>query len=101
MNTHITPHFSTPTPHPRLAPSPADWSGPQLIALDSAGHTQSLDCPQGAEIQVLQGCIWLTCEGLSDDHFLTAGQRLHLGFAARLHLSAEGRQPARLRLLVP
>ena len=64
-----------------------------------AGRVRSLDCARGpAELRVLQGRVWLTCEGQPEDHVLWAGQVHRLQGPARLHLSAEGRSAARVSL---
>jgi hypothetical protein len=63
------------------------------------GSVRTLECASGpAELRVLQGCVWLTCEGQPEDHFLSAGQSCRLHGPMRLHLSAEGRQAARVIL---
>jgi len=65
-----------------------------------AGAVRTLAFAAGlTELRVLQGRVWLTCEGQSEDHFLSAGQSLPLQGPARLHLSAEGGRPARVTLL--
>jgi hypothetical protein len=65
------------------------------------GSVRTLECATGlAELRVLQGCVWLTCEGRPEDHFLSAGQSCRLHGPVRLHLSAEGCQAARVSLTV-
>ncbi|MFY8117495.1 MAG: DUF2917 domain-containing protein [Roseateles sp.] len=71
------------------------------MVLEAEGRSQALACPAGSVVQVLRGRIWLTCEGLAEDHFLSAGQFKWQATAARLHISAEGREPATLQLMLP
>ena len=40
------------------------------------------------------GRIWVTCDGLLEDYFLEAGQRLSFRGPVRLRVSAEGHRPA-------
>ena len=40
--------------------------------------------------------VWVTCDGLMEDYFLEAGQRLSFAGPVRLRVSAEGHRPARL-----
>lgn len=37
------------------------------------------------------GPVWITCEGLPDDFFLTSGEALVFAGPARIYLSTEGR----------
>jgi hypothetical protein len=59
---------------------------------------QVLDFPAGetALLEVEQGRVWVTCDGLLEDYFMTPGQRLSCTGPARLRVSAEGPLPARL-----
>ncbi len=47
-------------------------------------------------LEVEQGRVWVTCDGLLEDYFLDAGQRLSFAGPVRLRVSAEGGRPARL-----
>jgi hypothetical protein len=82
---------------PPAGPEPQDLALPPPAG--SAQPVRSLDCGAGmVELRVLQGRVWLTCEGRPEDHFIDAGQTLRLRGPARLHLSAEGRRGARVAL---
>lgn len=96
MNTLHTP---TP-PSPALPSQPAvpltlQWKRQPLPPLQAV---QVLDFRAGeiALLEVEQGRVWVTCDGLLEDYFLEAGQRLSFTGPVRLRVSAEGRQPARL-----
>lgn len=59
---------------------------------------QVLDIRAGdiALLEAELGRIWVTCDGLLEDYFLEAGQRLSFRGPVRLRVSAEGHRPARL-----
>lgn len=59
---------------------------------------QVLDFRAGeiALLEVEDGRVWVTCDGLLEDYFLEAGQRLSFTGPARLRVSAEGPRTARL-----
>lgn len=82
---------------PSAATSGEDIHLPPLTG--PTGGVRTLECTTGlAELRVLQGRVWLTCEGRPEDHFLSAGQSYRLHGPVRLHLSAEGRRAARVSL---
>ncbi|MBY0408834.1 MAG: DUF2917 domain-containing protein [Burkholderiaceae bacterium] len=92
-------HTPTP-PSPALqsqsaAPLTLQWKRQPLPPLQAV---QVLDFRAGhiALLEVEQGRVWLTCDGLLEDYFLEAGQRLSLTGPVRLRVSAEGIRPARL-----
>lgn len=96
MNTRQAP---TP-PLPALPSQPAvplnlQWKREPLPPLQAV---QVLDFRAGdtALLEVEQGRVWVTCDGLLEDYFLDAGQRLTFTGPVRLRVSAEGRRPARL-----
>jgi hypothetical protein len=59
---------------------------------------QALDVRAGeiALLEVEDGRVWVTCDGLLEDYFLDAGQRLSFTGPVRLRVSAEGPGAARL-----
>ena len=59
---------------------------------------QVLDFRAGeiALLEVEDGRVWVTCDGLLEDYFLESGQRLSFTGPARLRVSAEGPRAARL-----
>lgn len=67
-------------------------------ALPPLQAVQVLDFRAGeiALLEVEQGRVWVTCDGLLEDYFLEAGQRLSFTGPVRLRVSAEGHRPARL-----
>ncbi|HSW07268.1 DUF2917 domain-containing protein [Aquabacterium sp.] len=67
--------------------TPLDLQPGQVLALPASTGDHWL--------LVLQGRIWLTQSGDTDDHFLQAGQRLLLGRHGRVVLEADGGEPAR------
>jgi len=91
----------TPTlPSPALPTQPAvpltlQWKRQPLPPLQGV---QVLDFRAGetALLEVEQGRVWVTCDGLLEDYFLEAGQRLSFTGPVRLRVSAEGLRPARL-----
>ncbi len=90
-----------PTPQPPTLAKPApgaltlEWKRQPLPPLQAV---QVLDFRAGevALLEVENGRVWVTCEGLMEDYFLEAGQRLSFTGPARLRVSAEGHRPARL-----
>ncbi|MBV8617492.1 MAG: DUF2917 domain-containing protein [Curvibacter sp.] len=84
------------TDTPRLAHGLPSDGRIDLLAPQAPVHT--LSCPPGQtlELVVLEGCIWLTHEGWPTDHFLKPAQHWSVMGPALLHLSAEGKQAARL-----
>lgn len=52
---------------------------------------------QTAVLEAENGRIWVTCDGRPEDLFLQAGQRLSFTGPARLRVSAQGSEAARLR----
>ena len=97
MNTlHNTPIPPSPTLQtPPAVPPTLQWKRQPLPPLQAV---QVLDFRAGdiALLEVEQGRVWVTCDGLLEDYFLEAGQRLSFTGPVRLRVSAEGRQPARL-----
>ena len=89
-------------------PKPKPSALPSLLAAADAWHAQldlqplepvqTLACPAGqtAVLQVLKGCVWITCDGCEEDYFLVADERLEVPGPATLRASADGPQPARL-----
>lgn len=95
-------HTTTPPSPPLLklftqpaAPLTVQW---KRQPLEPQQTVQVLDFCAGdiALLEVEQGRVWVTCDGLLEDYFLEAGQRLSFTGPARLRVSAEGTQPARL-----
>jgi hypothetical protein len=82
-------------PAPGPAPLAAQWKRQPLPPLQAV---QSLEFGTGeiALLEVEQGRVWVTCDGLLEDYFLEAGQRLSFRGPVRLRVSAEGQRPARL-----
>lgn len=96
MNTLHTPTPPSPTlPTQPAVPLTLQWKRQPLPPLQAV---QVLDFRAGdiALLEVEQGRVWVTCDGLLEDYFLEAGQRLSFTGPVRLRVSAEGRQPARL-----
>ena len=94
-----TLHTPTP-PSPTLPTQPAvpptlQWKRQPLPPLQAV---QVLDFRAGeiALLEVEQGRVWVTCDGLLEDYFLEAGQRLSFAGPVRLRVSADGHHPARL-----
>ena len=94
-----TLHTPTP-PTPTLPAQPAvpltlQWKRQPLPPLQAV---QVLDFRAGdiALLEVEQGRVWVTCDGLLEDYFLEAGQRLSFTGPVRLRVSAEGSRPAKL-----
>lgn len=80
---------------PCPAPLAAQWRRQPLPPLQAV---QSLEFRAGeiALLEVEQGRVWVTCDGLLEDYFLEAGQRLSFTGPVRLRVSAEGQRPATL-----
>lgn len=96
MNTLHTPTPPSPTrPTQPAVPLTLQWKRQPLPPLQAV---QVLDFRAGdiALLEVEEGRVWVTCDGLLEDYFLEAGQRLSFTGPVRLRVSAEGRQPARL-----
>lgn len=97
MNTlHHTSTPPSPTLPAQLAvPLTLQWTRQPLPPLQAV---QVLDFRAGdiALLEVEQGRVWVTCDGLLEDYFLEAGQRLSFAGPVRLRVSAEGSRPARL-----
>ncbi len=92
-------HTPTP-PSPTLLDQPAvplalQWKRQPLPPLQAV---QVLDFRAGeiALLEVEQGRVWVTCDGLLEDYFLEAGQRLSFTGPVRLRVSTEGQRPASL-----
>lgn len=70
----------------------------QRLPLSPLQTVQVLDFRAGdiALIEVEQGRVWVTCDGVLEDYFLDAGQRLSFTGPVQLRVSAEGHRPARL-----
>jgi hypothetical protein len=60
------------------------------------GSARRLDFADGRVLTVLQGRIWLTCSGYSEDVFVDAGHTVQLGPGAVIE--CDGAELARLRL---
>lgn len=93
-----------PTPCPR-PPTTVQLPRPEALAL--RWNRQPLPPPQAVQtlefragetalLEVEQGRVWVTCDGLLEDYFLQAGQRLSFTGPVRLRVSAEGQRPALL-----
>ncbi len=80
-------------------PHRSDDELPRLIHLH-AGQVIALPATAASGLRVLQGRVWLTRCGDPDDHFLDAGQQLHLRGDDQVVIEAE-RGPARCLLLSP
>lgn len=96
MNTLHTPTPPSPTlPTQPAVPLILQWKRQPLPPLQAV---QVLDFRAGeiALLEVEQGRVWVTCDGLLEDYFLEAGQRLSFAGPVRLRVSAEGQRPARL-----
>lgn len=96
MNTLHTPTPPSPTlPTQPAVPLTLQWKRQPLPPLQAV---QVLDFRAGeiALLEVEQGRVWVTCDGLLEDYFLEAGQRLSFTGPVRLRISAEGHRPARL-----
>lgn len=96
----LAPRAGTaPMEQPGTAPCPAplaaQWKRQPLPPLQAV---QSLEFGAGevALLEVEQGRVWVTCDGLLEDYFLEAGQRLSFTGPVRLRVSAEGQRPATL-----
>jgi hypothetical protein len=76
-------------------PLTLQWKRQPLPPLQAV---QVLDFRAGevALLEVEQGRVWVTCDGLLEDYFLEAGQRLSFAGPVRLRVSAEGHRPAQL-----
>jgi len=96
MNTLHTPTPPSPTlPTQPAVPLTLQWKRQPLPPLQAV---QVLDFRAGeiALLEVEQGRVWVTCDGLLEDYFLEAGQRLSFTGPVRLRVSADGHRPARL-----
>jgi hypothetical protein len=96
MNSLHTPSPVSPTAQPPRPQALAlQWNRQPLPPLQAV---QALEFRAGetALLEVEQGRVWVTCDGLLEDYFLEAGQRLSFTGPARLRVSAEGGRPARL-----
>lgn len=96
MNTRQDPIPPLPAlPSQPAVPLHLQWKREPLPPLQAV---QVLDFRAGdtALLEVEQGRVWVTCDGLLEDYFLDAGQRLTFTGPVRLRVSAEGRRPARL-----
>jgi ferric-dicitrate binding protein FerR (iron transport regulator) len=60
------------------------------------GSARRLDFADGRMLTVLQGRVWLTCSGYSEDVFISAGHSVELGPGAVIE--CDGGDAARLRL---
>ena len=92
---------------PRPLPSPPTAAQPAPGALSLQWKRQPLPPRQAVQaldfrageialLEVEDGRVWVTCDGLLEDYFLEAGQRLSFTGPARLRVSAEGPRTARL-----
>ncbi|MCZ8093490.1 MAG: DUF2917 domain-containing protein [Acidovorax sp.] len=92
---------------PRPIPSPPTAAQPAPGALSLQWKRQPLPPRQAVQaldfrageialLEVEDGRVWVTCDGLLEDYFLDAGQRLSFTGPVRLRLSAEGPRAARL-----
>ena len=94
-----TPQAPTPPlsalPSQPAVPLALQWKRQPLPPLQAV---QVLDFRAGdtALLEVEHGRVWVTCDGLLEDYFLDAGQRLTFTGPVRLRVSAEGHCPARL-----
>lgn len=96
MNTQPRPTPSSPTAaQPAPGALPLQWKRQPLPPRQAV---QALDFRAGeiALLEVEDGRVWVTCDGLLEDYFLEAGQRLSFTGPARLRVSAEGPRTARL-----
>ncbi|AYM95365.1 DUF2917 domain-containing protein [Acidovorax sp. 1608163] len=92
-------------PRPLPSPPTAAQTAPGALSLQWKRQplpprqaVQVLDFRAGeiALLEVEDGRVWVTCDGLLEDYFLEAGQRLSFTGPARLRVSAEGPRTARL-----
>ena len=92
---------------PRPLPSPPTAAQPAPGALSLQWKRQPLPPRQAVQVldfrageiallEVEDGRVWVTCDGLLEDYFLEAGQRLSFTGPARLRVSAEGPRTTRL-----
>lgn len=92
---------------PRPIPSPptAAQSAPGALSLQwkrqplpprQAVQVLDFRADEIALLEVEDGRVWVTCDGLLEDYFLESGQRLSFTGPARLRVSAEGPRAARL-----
>jgi hypothetical protein len=96
MNSLTSPLPPLPVPPSHTAvPLALQWKRQPLPPLQAV---QVLDFAAGdtALLEVEHGRVWVTCDGLLEDYFLEAGQRLTFTGPVRLRVSAEGQRPARL-----
>ncbi|KRC16925.1 hypothetical protein ASE31_07435 [Acidovorax sp. Root217] len=96
MNSLHTPSPALPTVPPLRPQALAlQWNSQPLPPLQAV---QALEFRTGETglLEVEQGRVWVTCDGLLEDYFLDAGQRLSFAGPVRLRVSAEGGPPARL-----
>lgn len=96
MNSLQTPSPASPTVPPLRPQALAlQWNRQPLPPLQAV---QALEFRAGETglLEVEQGRVWVTCDGLLEDYFLDAGQRLSFTGPVRLRVSAEGSRPARL-----
>ena len=92
-------------PRPLPSPPTAAQSAPGALSLQwkrqplpprQAVQVLDFRADEIALLEVEDGRVWVTCDGLLEDYFLDAGQRLSFTGPARLRVSAEGARPARL-----
>lgn len=95
-------HTPTPSSSPCVSTftaASAATDGPwHTLALMPSHPVQVLDFRAGeiALLEVEQGCAWVTCDGVLEDYFLSARQRLSFAGPVRVRVGAEGQRPARL-----
>lgn len=71
--------------------------GSEVLTL-TRGTTHRREARAGARLQVEAGRAWITVSGDPEDHFLAAGDSLHLPAAGRLVVEGDSATPARIRL---
>lgn len=96
MNSLHTPSPALPTVPPLRPQALALQWNRQPLPPPQAVQTLEFRTGETALLEVEQGRVWVTCDGLLEDYFLEAGQRLSFTGPVRLRVSAEGQRPARL-----
>lgn len=96
MNSLHSPSPALPTVPPLRPQALAlQWNRQPLPPLQAV-QVLAFHAGETGLLEVEQGRVWVTCDGLLEDYFLDAGQRLSFTGPVRLRVSAEGSRPARL-----
>lgn len=96
MNTLPPPCPRPPTVQPARPEALALRWNRQPLPPPQAVQTLGFRAGETALLEVEQGRVWVTCDGLLEDYFLEAGQRLSFTGPVRIRVSAEGQRPALL-----